>query len=125
MKKVSHPLFPLTENKLTTFLPLAITTITHAPVWLLNACNALDFLSTEHPKVMSTVSAILITAGTIPSIPAISAGAGGAILASGAAQAVGAIAVGVGSWLKAAQAESQGKNADAGSQTGNEPSQST
>lgn len=88
----------------------AMTTVTHAPVWLLNACNALDFLSTEHPKVMSTVSAILITAGTIPSIPAISAGAGGALLASGAIQAVGAIAVGVGSWLKAAQQESQTRN---------------
>ncbi|KAJ4480970.1 hypothetical protein J3R30DRAFT_2384029 [Lentinula aciculospora] len=87
-----------------------ITTITHAPVWLLNACNALDFLSTEHPKAMSTLSAILITAGTIPSIPAISAGAGGALLASGAVQAVGAIALGVGSWLKAAQQESQARN---------------
>ncbi|KAJ3998434.1 hypothetical protein F5050DRAFT_1870745, partial [Lentinula boryana] len=84
-----------------TYPSIAITTVTHAPVWLLNACNALDFLSTEHPKVMSSLSAILITAGTIPSIPAISAGAGGALLASGAVQAVGAIALGVGSWLKA------------------------
>ncbi|KAJ3742923.1 hypothetical protein DFH05DRAFT_1265235 [Lentinula detonsa] len=87
-----------------------ITTVTHAPIWLLNACNALDFLSTEHPKVMSSLSAILITAGTIPSIPAISAGAGGALLASGAVQAVGAIALGVGSWLKAAHQESQARN---------------
>jgi hypothetical protein len=52
---------------------------------------------------MSTLSAILITAGSIPAIPAISAGAGGAVLASGAAHAVGAIAVGLGSWLKAQQ----------------------
>ncbi|KAL0579220.1 hypothetical protein V5O48_002782 [Marasmius crinis-equi] len=80
-----------------------VTTITHAPIWLLNACNALDFLQTEHPKVMTTLSAILITAGTLPTIPAISAGAGGAFLASQAAQAAGAIAVGVGSWLKAQQ----------------------
>ena len=63
---------------------------------------------------MSTLSAILITAGSIPAIPAISAGAGGALLASGAAQAVGAIAVGVGSWLKAAQQETQDKNAAPG-----------
>lgn len=98
---------------------IAVTTITHAPVWLLNSCNAMEFLSTEHPKVMSTLSAILITAGTIPSIPAISAGAGGALLASGAAQAVGAIALGVGSWLKAAQHETQ---AGAG---GNGPERST
>lgn len=98
------------------FFHLAITTVANAPVWLLNACNALEFLSTEHPKVMTTLSAILITAGTIPSIPAISAGAGGALLASGAAQAVGAIAVGVGSWLKAAQQESHGTGAGAGGQ---------
>ena len=52
---------------------------------------------------MSTISAILITAGSIPAIPAVAAGAGGAILASGAAHAVGAIAVGIGSWLKAQQ----------------------
>jgi len=81
----------------------AITTVTHAPTWLLDACNALDFLTSEHPKVMSTLSAILITAGSLPAIPAISAGAGGAVLASGAAHAVGAIAVGLGSWLKAQQ----------------------
>ena len=81
----------------------AVTTVTHAPLWLLNACNALDFLQTEHPKVMTTLSAILITAGSIPSIPGIATGAGGALLASGAVQAAGAIAVGVGSWLKAQQ----------------------
>jgi len=80
-----------------------VTAVTHAPVWLLNACQALEFLNTEHPKVMTTLSAILITVGSIPAIPAISAGAGGAVLASGAAHAVGAIAVGVGSWLKTQQ----------------------
>jgi hypothetical protein len=52
---------------------------------------------------MTTISAVLITVGSIPAIPAISAGAGGAALASGAAHAVGAIAVGVGSWLRAQQ----------------------
>ncbi|KAK0462484.1 uncharacterized protein EV420DRAFT_1190473 [Desarmillaria tabescens] len=80
-----------------------VTTVANAPVWLLNACNALDFLTSEHPKVMSTISAILITAGSLPAIPAVAAGAGGAVLASGAAQAVGAIAVGLGSWLRAQQ----------------------
>ncbi|KAH9990861.1 hypothetical protein BJV77DRAFT_570976 [Russula vinacea] len=74
-----------------------------APVWLLNACNALDFLTTEHPKVMTTLSAVLITVGTLPTLPGITAGAGGAILASHAVQAAGAIAVGVGHWLKSAQ----------------------
>lgn len=75
--------------------------MTKAPAWLVNAASALDFLTVEHPKVMSTMSAILITVGTIPAIPAISAGAGGVLLASGAAQAVGAAAVGLGQCLKA------------------------
>jgi hypothetical protein len=50
---------------------------------------------------MSIISAILITAGSIPAIPAIAAGAGGAILASGTAHAIGAIAIGVGQALGA------------------------
>ncbi|KAH8108356.1 hypothetical protein DFH11DRAFT_1691535 [Phellopilus nigrolimitatus] len=79
----------------------ALTTVTKAPAWLVNACSAMEFLTTEHPKVMSAMSAVLITVGTIPSIPAISAGAGGALLASGAAQAIGAVAIGVGQCLKA------------------------
>lgn len=52
---------------------------------------------------MSTLSAVLIAAGTLPTLPGIGAGAGGAILASGAAHAIGAVAVGLGSWLKAQQ----------------------
>jgi hypothetical protein len=46
------------------------------------------------------MGAILIAAGTIPNIPIIAAGAGGAVLASGTAHAVGAIAVGLGSWMQ-------------------------
>jgi len=85
-------------------LPIAETVATvNAPAWLLKACSALDFLQNEHPKVMSTLSAVLIAAGTLPTIPAISAGAGGAILASGAAHTIGAVAVALGSWLKAQQ----------------------
>jgi len=92
-----------TEDKTTD----AIVTTTEVPVWLLNACSALDLLTTEHPKVMTTLSAILITVGSIPAIPAIAGGAGGAILASGAAHAVGAVAVGVGSWIKLQQESRQ------------------
>lgn len=69
------------------------------PIWLLNACAALDYITSEHPKTMSIISAILITAGSIPAIPAIAAGAGGAVLASGAAQTAGAIAIGLGQVL--------------------------
>lgn len=52
---------------------------------------------------MSTLSAVLITVGSLPAIPAIAGGAGGAILASGAAHAAGAMAVGVGTWIKQQQ----------------------
>jgi hypothetical protein len=102
-QKAIKPPPPSRSNSLASVDSDAVTTIAQAPVWLLNACGALDFLTTEHPKVMTTLSAILITIGSIPAIPAISAGAGGTVLASGAAHAVGAIAVGVGSWLKAQQ----------------------
>ncbi|KAF7310526.1 hypothetical protein HMN09_00595200 [Mycena chlorophos] len=78
-------------------------TTVRAPAWLLNATHALDFLQNEHPKVMSTISAILIVAGSIPSLPGVAAGAGGAVLASSTAHAVGAIAVGIGSWIKTQQ----------------------
>ncbi|KAF7340088.1 hypothetical protein MVEN_01926900 [Mycena venus] len=79
-----------------------VTTV-RAPAWLLNAATALDFLQSEHPRVMSTLSAILLVAGTIPSLPAVSAGAAGAVLASSTAHAVGAIAIGLGSWIKTQQ----------------------
>lgn len=90
------------------------TTEAQAPIWLLNACNALDFLTTEHPKVMSTLSAVLITVGSLPTLPGVASvagGAGGAILASHAVQAAGAIAVGVGHWLKSAQDSAAAKAA--------------
>ena len=76
-----------------------VTAEKQVPVWLLNACSALDYITSEHPKAMSIISAILITAGSIPTIPAIAGGAGGAVLASGAAQAAGAMAIGLGQAL--------------------------
>ncbi|KIP06761.1 hypothetical protein PHLGIDRAFT_42695, partial [Phlebiopsis gigantea 11061_1 CR5-6] len=77
--------------------PPTATEVAHAPTWLLNASQALGFLATEHPKAMTAISAVLITIGSIPALPAIATGAGGAFLASGTAQAIGSIAVGVGS----------------------------
>jgi flagellar biosynthesis component FlhA len=53
------------------------------------------------------VSAVLITVGSLPAIPAIAGGAGGAVLASHAIQAAGAVAVGLGNWLKFAQESTQ------------------
>ena len=58
---------------------------------------------------MSIVSAILVTAGSIPAIPAIAAGAGGAVLASSTAHAIGAIAVAAGQALGAGVAHTQKK----------------
>ncbi|PPQ79963.1 hypothetical protein CVT24_003748 [Panaeolus cyanescens] len=87
-----------------------------APAWLLNACTALEYITSEHPKAMSIISAILITAGSIPSIPAIAAGAGGAVLASSAAHAIGAIAVGVGQALSAGVAHNQKKEGSSSEQ---------
>lgn len=60
-------------------------------------------MAVEHPQVMTTLSAVLITVGSLPAIPALAGGAGGAILASHAVQAAGAIAVGLGNWLKVAK----------------------
>lgn len=98
---------PTTPQRSQTTDEVAVTTIANAPVWLLNACTALDYITSEHPKAMSVLSAILITAGSLPAIPAISAGAGGAVLASGAAHAIGAIAVGLGQVLGASIKNSQ------------------
>ncbi|KAH9964876.1 hypothetical protein BC827DRAFT_1321941 [Russula dissimulans] len=61
---VPVPPGPQPQGELTT------TTVAQAPIWLLNACNALDFLTTEHPKVMTTLSAVLITVGSLPALPA-------------------------------------------------------
>ena len=52
---------------------------------------------------MTTLSAVLITVGSLPAFPALAGGAGGAFLASHAVQAAGAIAVGLGNFLKSTQ----------------------
>ncbi|KAJ7022027.1 hypothetical protein C8F04DRAFT_1139164 [Mycena alexandri] len=99
----------LSGLELSKALPPLPNSEVRAPAWLLNAATALDFLQNEHPRVMTTLSAILIVAGTIPSLPVITAGAGGAILASSTAHAVGAIAVGLGGWIKTQQELHDGK----------------
>jgi len=104
--------FPIDTN--TDNLRAEVTTTTEAPAWLLNACTALEYITSEHPKAMSIISAILITAGSIPAIPAIAAGAGGAVLASGAAHAIGAVAIGVGQALNAGLQHQQKKQQQGG-----------
>ena len=83
-----------------------MTTVSQVPTWLVNACQSLEYLTNEHPKVMTALSAILITVGSLPTLPAISAGAGGAFLASSTAHALGSLAVGLGTIL---QSQTDGK----------------
>jgi hypothetical protein len=67
---------------------------------------------------MSTLAAVLLTVGSLPALPGISAGVGGTLFASQAVQAAGAIAVGVGTWLKAAQDSAAAKAVAAEAQPG-------
>ncbi|EJF60238.1 hypothetical protein DICSQDRAFT_88061 [Dichomitus squalens LYAD-421 SS1] len=83
-----------------------VTTVSQVPTWLVNACQSLEYLTNEHPKVMTALSAVLITVGSLPALPAISAGAGGAFLASSTAHALGSLAVGLGTIL---QSQTEGK----------------
>ena len=104
---------PFQSSKHPALIQTFIVNAIQAPAWILNAINALDFLTGEHPRAMSVLSAILITFGSLPAIPAISAGAGGAVLASGAVQAVSAIAVGFGQALSISvknQSQNQGNS---------------
>lgn len=73
------------------------------PEWLVILLESLKTLSSEYPVLMSAASAILITVGTIPSLPVVSAGAAGAFLASGTAQTLGSLAVGLGTLFSAQQ----------------------
>ena len=69
---------------------------------LLRLRNTLDYLIAKHPKVVSTVSTVLIAVGGIILLPGISACASGTILAHPAVTVAGTIAVVVGKWLKRA-----------------------
>ncbi|CAL1697776.1 unnamed protein product [Somion occarium] len=69
------------------------------PIWLLEACNYLDTMTSEHKGTMSIIAAVLITVGSVPALPAVQAGAAGALLASSTAQVIGSTLAGVGAWL--------------------------
>ena len=84
-------------------LLVAEVRVSNAPEWLLTACQAVDALCDEYPRIMSVLAAVLIVVGSVPSVPAVSAGAAGAALASGTAHALGGVAVGLGSWISAQQ----------------------
>ncbi|KAI0069933.1 hypothetical protein K474DRAFT_1670589 [Panus rudis PR-1116 ss-1] len=72
---------------------------TKVPVWLLHVCHALDSVTEDHPKTISVLGAVILSLGAIPAMPAVQAGACGALLASPAAQVIGTAMTGVGSLL--------------------------
>jgi hypothetical protein len=73
--------------------------VADAPEWLLAACQALDAVSTEYPKTMSVVAAVLLTVGSLPNLPV----AAGTALAGTTAHAIGNMALGLGSLISAHQ----------------------
>jgi hypothetical protein len=64
--------------------------------------HPLDYLIAKHPKVVSIVSNVLIIAGGVVLLPGFSTWASGTILAHPAVTVAGAIAIGVGKWLRSA-----------------------
>jgi hypothetical protein len=64
--------------------------------------NAVDHLIAKHPKVLSTVSTVLITVGGIILFPGVSACARGTILAHPAVTIAGGIALALGRRLRRA-----------------------
>ncbi|KAH9964411.1 hypothetical protein BJV74DRAFT_799663 [Russula compacta] len=69
-------------------------TMAEAPLWLREILNQ---LITKHPKVMSGIPMVLVTAGGVVLIPGIFEGT---VLAHPAVKVGGAIAVAFGRWLK-------------------------
>ncbi|KAH9958380.1 hypothetical protein BJV74DRAFT_753057, partial [Russula compacta] len=68
--------------------------------WLLDPRKAVHRLITKHPKVMSSVSTVLIIMGSIVLLPGISACVNGTILAHPAVKVAAGVAVAVGKWLR-------------------------
>jgi hypothetical protein len=64
--------------------------------------NALGDVVTKHPKVLSTVSIVLITVGSIVLFPGVTACAAGTVLAHPAVTVAGGISVVVGKLLRTA-----------------------
>ena len=75
------------------------TTVTGVSLYLLKVTKALDLLP-DRTRVMSTMSGILVALGSIPEIDAVKDGAMGEFLASETARTAGAVAKGVGHWMK-------------------------
>jgi hypothetical protein len=77
------------------------TAAADASFWQVNMHKVLNYFITKHPKVVSAVSTVLTTVGSIALHPGVAACIGGPS-AQHAVQAVGAVAVAVGKWLRTA-----------------------
>lgn len=94
----THLILESANNHLLTRVTAQVR-VANAPEWLLTACQSLDAISNEYPKTITVLAAVLITVGSVPSLPV----AAGTALASGTAHAIGGVAVGLGSWINAQQ----------------------
>ncbi|KAH9936912.1 hypothetical protein B0H21DRAFT_825475 [Amylocystis lapponica] len=72
--------------------PPPATIIAQVPLWLLAASEAMAALTTDYSSTMSVLAAVLITVGSVPALPTVSAGA--------TAHALGSVAVGLGALLR-------------------------
>jgi hypothetical protein len=103
------PDHPITDKFLTSKHHYTVTTtVEDAPLGL---HNALDYSIAKHPKVMSTISNVLIIVGGIVLLPGVSTLASGTILAHPAVTVVGAIFVAFGKWLRSALNSAAAKGA--------------
>ncbi len=103
------PDHPITDKFLTSKHHYAVTTtVEDAPLGL---HNALDYMIAKHPKVVSTISNVLIIVGGIVLLPGVSTLASGTILAHPAVTVTGAIFVAVGKWLRCALNSAAAKRA--------------
>jgi len=73
--------------------------------------HPLDYLIAKHPKVVSTVSNVLIIVGGIVLLPGVSVWANGTIFGHPAVTVAGAIGVVVGKWLRSALKSAAAKRA--------------
>ncbi len=84
------------------------TTVEEAPLGL---HHLVDYLIAKHPKVMSTVSNLLIFVGGSVLLPGVTAWVSGTIIAHPAVTVAGGVAVAVGKWLRSALNSAAAKRA--------------
>lgn len=99
-----RPCHPISVTLLTSHdvHPATTAAATDASFWQVSMHKVLNHFITKNPKVVSAVSTVLITMGNIALHPGVAACVGSPTLVQHAVQAVGAVAVAVGKWLRTA-----------------------